>query len=389
MTRETKIGLLVGMGVIILIGILISDHLSVAQSQRQARIASAPELRSDQIPAIPNPSFATRTPRQTLPLPEEPRTLRPAQSAAPAPAVADAAPAAQRPVPQPDRLMADLTQAINVGAEGRPAPARATQQAMPSGDFVPAGQPQVGDAPAGFAPRNGRSPESYPHPAQPTHVREIPAPAPTAVTTRPAAPAQAPTQVAAAAVPAPAPVVISNQPSAPSAVSHVIHNVRDGETLYGIARKYYGDGSMASVILEANKRSIPSANRLRSGVRLVIPAKPGAAPAAAATASARPVAPAATTHVAPANTATAQASANTPAAVTNVTAAPAASATTTATLAMIDYTVKEGDTLAGLAKQFLGTRNWQKLYELNKDRIANPDRVKPGTVIRVPRKTAA
>ena len=32
MTKETKIGLLVGMGVIILIGILISDHLSAMRS---------------------------------------------------------------------------------------------------------------------------------------------------------------------------------------------------------------------------------------------------------------------------------------------------------------------------------------------------------------------
>ncbi|MFA7237403.1 MAG: LysM peptidoglycan-binding domain-containing protein [Phycisphaeraceae bacterium] len=36
MTKETKIGLLVGLGVIIFIGILISDHLSVAQQQQPA-----------------------------------------------------------------------------------------------------------------------------------------------------------------------------------------------------------------------------------------------------------------------------------------------------------------------------------------------------------------
>src|SRR5687768_7870420 len=46
MTRETKIGLFVGMGVIILVGILISDHLSVAQRQQQPEFGRAfPEAR--------------------------------------------------------------------------------------------------------------------------------------------------------------------------------------------------------------------------------------------------------------------------------------------------------------------------------------------------------
>ena len=36
MTRETKVGLLVGMGVILLIGIIVSDHLSVVQDQNPA-----------------------------------------------------------------------------------------------------------------------------------------------------------------------------------------------------------------------------------------------------------------------------------------------------------------------------------------------------------------
>ena len=54
MTKETKIGLLVGMGAIILIGILISDHLSVAQRQQQAQLANGiPEIHEDMIPPPP------------------------------------------------------------------------------------------------------------------------------------------------------------------------------------------------------------------------------------------------------------------------------------------------------------------------------------------------
>ena len=37
MTRETKVGMLVGLGVILLVGIIVSDHLSVAQNQQPAR----------------------------------------------------------------------------------------------------------------------------------------------------------------------------------------------------------------------------------------------------------------------------------------------------------------------------------------------------------------
>ena len=38
MTRETKVGLLVGLGIILLIGIIVSDHLSVAQRQNAANL---------------------------------------------------------------------------------------------------------------------------------------------------------------------------------------------------------------------------------------------------------------------------------------------------------------------------------------------------------------
>ena len=50
------------------------------------------------------------------------------------------------------------------------------------------------------------------------------------------------------------------------------------------------------------------------------------------------------------------------------------------------YRIRNGDTLSGLAARFTGgARHWRKLYKLNRDRIADPDRLEPGTVIRVPR----
>ena len=51
MTKETKIGLLVGMGFIILIGILVSDHLSEVRDQYppEMRGMSANDLAHDPI----------------------------------------------------------------------------------------------------------------------------------------------------------------------------------------------------------------------------------------------------------------------------------------------------------------------------------------------------
>jgi nucleoid-associated protein YgaU len=42
------------------------------------------------------------------------------------------------------------------------------------------------------------------------------------------------------------------------------------------------------------------------------------------------------------------------------------------------------DTLAKIAERFMGSkRKWQKLYEMNRDVVDDPDNVKVGTVLRV------
>ena len=51
-----------------------------------------------------------------------------------------------------------------------------------------------------------------------------------------------------------------------------------------------------------------------------------------------------------------------------------------------EYTVKFGDTLSGISKRFLGAQTrYREIYDANKDRIADPDRLPVGTAIRVPR----
>lgn len=49
------------------------------------------------------------------------------------------------------------------------------------------------------------------------------------------------------------------------------------------------------------------------------------------------------------------------------------------------YTVKAGDTLSKIAKEHLGDANaYLKIFEANRDKLSNPDLIKPGQVLKLP-----
>jgi nucleoid-associated protein YgaU len=49
------------------------------------------------------------------------------------------------------------------------------------------------------------------------------------------------------------------------------------------------------------------------------------------------------------------------------------------------YTVKAGDTLGAIAQEHLGSAGaYMKIFELNKDVLTDPDKIKPGQVLRLP-----
>lgn len=49
------------------------------------------------------------------------------------------------------------------------------------------------------------------------------------------------------------------------------------------------------------------------------------------------------------------------------------------------YTVKAGDTLSKIAKEHLGNANaYMKIFEANRDQLSDPDKIKPGQVLKVP-----
>ncbi|MGI8785997.1 MAG: LysM peptidoglycan-binding domain-containing protein [Acidobacteriota bacterium] len=49
------------------------------------------------------------------------------------------------------------------------------------------------------------------------------------------------------------------------------------------------------------------------------------------------------------------------------------------------YTVKAGDTLSKISKQFYGDANqYQKIFTANRDQLKDPDKIQPGQVLKIP-----
>ena len=237
MTKETKIGLLVGMGVIILIGILISDHLSVAQRQQQAQLANGiPEIHEDMIPPPPpvtrELTVAQATQRvDRLPTPED---IAPANARK-----VDPTPAAP-PLREPEQPAHRIFQGLETVA--------------PNAQITPL--PPAGPAYGPGAPVIGSPPRVIPaDPGLGSQFIEVPPQSPVRIN-----------------VPQPQPPV----------QKAIVHYVGKEETLSDISRKYYQTAGDWKAIYEANRSVIPNPNLLRPGVRLVIPPKPGTPSAAMA-----------------------------------------------------------------------------------------------------------
>lgn len=51
----------------------------------------------------------------------------------------------------------------------------------------------------------------------------------------------------------------------------------------------------------------------------------------------------------------------------------------------VEYTVQKSDTLQKISKQFYDTyRKWPQIYEANRDRMSDPNKLKEGMVLRIP-----
>ncbi|MCW5776945.1 MAG: LysM peptidoglycan-binding domain-containing protein [Phycisphaeraceae bacterium] len=118
--------------------------------------------------------------------------------------------------------------------------------------------------------------------------------------------------------------------------------VRGGDTFQSIARARYGSARHAEAVARANPFVSP--DRLRAGQTLRLPVDP-----------------------------------------TNVQGKPIAGDEPTEPRMPVEYVVKQGDTLTGIARAFYGTtREADRIFEANRDRLRSRDSLRVGQVILLP-----
>ena len=59
--------------------------------------------------------------------------------------------------------------------------------------------------------------------------------------------------------------------AAPADADGEVYVVKSGDTLSGLAKKFYKDGNMSGIIFKANSKVLKNPNALRPGMKLVIP----------------------------------------------------------------------------------------------------------------------
>lgn len=53
--------------------------------------------------------------------------------------------------------------------------------------------------------------------------------------------------------------------------------------------------------------------------------------------------------------------------------------------AATNYSVAPGDNLSKIAKRFYGDANaWKRIFEANRDQLTDPDKIKPGQMLKIP-----
>lgn len=273
MTRENKLAVVVGFGLILFVGILISDHFSTAGRQSSADLLQV----ADQ-----NASVRQRDPSLIDIVGPAPRRRPPIDAGTPA---------------------------VNPTQLSEEADVRRMNDGRNSGSGVAAVNPQF-------------------------LVPETQAPQPQRET------------------------LIPVTPTSPSAQTLATHEVQPRESMMAIARRYYGDGKLAKQLARFN--NIDDPDTVRAGAKLRLPTYEQLTGRSAPTGT--PNVPAAPTRTA-----------------SNETTSPALRTTT--------YTIKPGETLSQIASKVMGSsKKWEELYSMNVDVIDDPDNVKAGTVLKVPKR---
>ena len=219
MTRENKLALVVGFGLILFIGILISDHFSVARNQTSANLTSR---------QIEDPLVArTRDEPDLIALKPEPAPTTPLLQPG-------------DPAVSTSQMGGELSQAIE---------SMSPEQRSMIDRHVGLQQSAGGEAPASSPPRDVQPVNTL---APATGNAEI---------TMTASREQEQVQL---------PGFVSVEEGPAANVKDIrFHDVRGGESLFAICKDYYGDTSLVQALAKFNKMNDPA--QIRAGRRLMIP----------------------------------------------------------------------------------------------------------------------
>jgi|GEM_PF-3991920 len=137
-----------------------------------------------------------------------------------------------------------------------------------------------------------------------------------------------------------------------------------GDTLYAIAGAHYGrrSGKLVRAIVEANRETLPDPNRLRVGSVLILP------------------------DLKFESKERTNAKSSTPSLARSSSAGSPTPVVATRSTDFEWYQVRKGDRYASIAREKLGDAGrWRELFELNKEKFPDPDRIRDGVLIKIPK----
>jgi len=332
MTRETKIGLLVGLAFIIVIGILLSDHLTSTTEPPQAKLTQAG---SNVRQAVSVPGAATANP--------------PITQVAPAPVTP------QQQIPTKDDLTPKPAP-VQIVAIG---PSAGQQQQQPTQPQPPVNV--VPPAPAALVGQPEKLPIENPIVPQTPQVTQVPTPAPQGDLTQVAK--KIGEEIVGLTEPTPTTPTQpanTNSTGAATLAGGKAYKAQAGDTLNKLAGRFMGGNTKANrdAIIAANASLQKNPDVIVAGKTYIIPVSGNSAASAVATQA--PAQPA-------------------------MTQTPSASPE-------YWYTVKEADTLRRIAVNQLGDEDaWAAIQELNKNTLKGEDKtvVIPGMKLKLPAKPIA
>ncbi len=341
MNRETKLALILGLAVVLIVGVFMGEHFSKSrQPIPNINVGIGEDLAG-------GPGLAPNIPGE----PELPA-----------------------PMVQPDTRVRPSV--MGVPESGTPGVSRAAGPAgLPGRNEVEAsGQAsgQSGLPPAVIPMIPGRSGGSTTPMAG--RVDETPGAGGTGVQT-PAGPQGAGGGGGAVAGTGPGGLPISSG-------KELAHTVKSGDTLAKLTKQYYnsGDADLWAKLANYNKGKLGKNNGLSVGTTLRVPPLDVLLGKAELAATGRGVFPPGTP-----GTQGTQGSGGSPSAVVSRPASGNGAADPT----VRTYTVKSGDTLGSIAKNELGTATrWKEILDLNKKLLPSPEAMKIGMTLKLPAKDA-